>query len=460
MIGGSDAANQVRGARWSAPVRKSTPESDPDSGESGAGTSSGELEWDSRLEESVSSSRFGRPGTSDRGWTDPVVPDTLSSVGRSTSGDAIDRGSSTPYALGMVLNWEDTFELTSSANVSIVHRRSFTSIGPVVLMRRPEQLMVWPAQTMSSKFEDLSEWAGQPAQSKAPALTWLVSQGKRFSDAIRYSSAYLAAIAMAEVVITTKLLSLPLTLAPLVVGLVTFSVYTIDRVADAEADALSNPKQASFARRNENVLYVLASVAYGSAVAISALGGPLAFGSSLLPGMLWILYASDWLPAITPSFQRLKNVFLVNTVVVAFAWAVTVTLLPIAFAGASFTPAAALVFAYFFLGTFVNAEIPNVRDIESDRASGASTLPIVLGVRRTRNVLYGIDLCIGLLVGYAVLEGYLSVVLAAALVVGLVYSVAVTGLLGRYDRDGLLTIVAESEYLVVAGAMLLAVSSL
>ncbi len=310
---------------------------------------------------------------------------------------------------------------------------------------------------MSSKIEELSEWAGKPAQSKAPALTWLVSQGKRFGHTIRYSSAYLAFIAMAEVLITTTLLSLPLTLAPLVVGLVTFSVYAIDRIADAEADAVSNPKQASFARRNENVLYVLASMAYGSAVAISALGGPLAFAGALLPGLLWILYASDWLPEITPSFQRLKNVFLVNTVVVAFAWAVTVTLLPIAFAGASFTPAAALVFAYFFLGTFVNAEIPNVRDVESDRASGASTLPIVLGVRRTRQLLYGIDLCIGLLVGYAVLEGYLPAVLAAGLVVGLGYSVAVTGLLGRSDRGGLLTIVAESEYLVVAAAMLLAI---
>jgi 4-hydroxybenzoate polyprenyltransferase len=276
---------------------------------------------------------------------------------------------------------------------------------------------------------------------------------RRAGRATVYSSLYIALVAVTEVVIATVLLSLPLTLAPAVVGLVTFAVYATDRLADADTDAVSNPRQAAFVRRHGDVLYLLASASYALAVTLSLLGGPVAFGITLLPGVFWVLYASDWVPNVGLHIRRLKQVFVVNSAVVALAWAVTLTFLPLAFADAPLSPAVGVVFLYFLLRSFVDTEIPNVRDVDADRLTDVATVPVVLGVRRTRHVLYGVDLGTLALVALAAAAGLLSVGLAAALGVGLVYSLGLVAAVGRVDDEELLSKLPECEYLLVALAL-------
>ena len=281
----------------------------------------------------------------------------------------------------------------------------------------------------------------------------LTTYGERAGNALVYSSAYLAGIAMAEVAIAMVVLSLPPNPAPVVVGLVTFAVYTNDRVADVDTDAVSDPDRAAFVRRHRDALYLLASVAYGLAVAISVLGGPVALAVTLLPGVFWVAYAADWVPGVAPKLRRLKEVLVVNSLVVSLAWATTLTALPVAFTDAAVTPATAVVFAYFLLRSFVDTEIPNVRDVEADRAIDVATLPVAFGVPATRRALYGVDLLTVGVVVAAVSVGVLQAGIAAALGVGLAYSVIVTGLLGRVDNDAL-AVASECEYLVVATALI------
>lgn len=265
-----------------------------------------------------------------------------------------------------------------------------------------------------------------------------------------YTSAYLAVIAAVEVALVTVLLSVPWTVAPLVVGLVTFAVYVADRIADADGDAVSAPRRAAFVRRHADALYVAAAVAYGLAVALSVLGGPLVLGLALLPGLFWVVYASNWVPAFGGGVGRLKDVFLVNSAVVALAWAVTLTLMPLAFADVGVTPTTGVVFVYFFVRVFTNTEIPNVRDVEADRAIGVPTLPVVVGKRRTRQVLSALDLGTAVLVGGAVLAGVLPALLAVPLLAGVGYSLVVTAFVGRSGRERLLARAAECEYVVTS----------
>ncbi|GAA0284189.1 UbiA family prenyltransferase [Halobacterium noricense] len=286
--------------------------------------------------------------------------------------------------------------------------------------------------------------------------TWFVAQlarAKHLWTVLLYSSAYLSVVTVIEVGIAMAVLSLPLSPAPAVVGLITFAVYANDRIADVDDDAVDKPEQAAFVRRHEDVLYVAAALAYGLAIALAMLGGPLALALALLPGAFWVLYASDWLPQLGSRFCRLKDVLVVNTAVVALAWAVSLTFLPVAFADGGVTPAVALVFAYFFLRSFVDTELPNVRDREGDREAGVRTLPVVLGLERTRLVLYAVDAITAAVLAYALAAGYLSVSVALALGVGLVYSLVVTSLLARYADRAWLTVAPELEYVVV-GAVL------
>nr|WP_241175401.1 UbiA family prenyltransferase [Natronolimnobius sp. AArcel1] len=251
-----------------------------------------------------------------------------------------------------------------------------------------------------------------------------------------------------------SLLSLPLSPAPIVVGLITFTIYTNDRLLDLESDAASNPQRTAFVRRYRHPLYVLSALAYGLAVALAALGGPLAFGLTLFPGVVWVLYAMDWISTSSLPIQRLKDVLFVNSTLVATAWSLTIVLLPVAYANATVTPAAGVIFGYFVLATFVNTEIANVRDIKSDRARGVSTLPTVLSVTRTRHALYGITLLTGSILGYGVIEGYVTAMAAGVLSVGLVCLLGVTGAIGRIDERWL-SISAECTRLPVFALLVL-----
>lgn len=268
-----------------------------------------------------------------------------------------------------------------------------------------------------------------------------------------YSSAYLAFVAMVYVTVVMVVLALPPNPAPVVMGLIAFAVYTNDRLADVDGDESTYPERTAFVRRHAEALSVLAAAAYGLAVMLAVLGGPVTLAIALLPGVFWILYATDWIPGTRFRVRRLKEVLVVNSAVVAFAWALSATFLPIGFTDAAVTPAVWIVFGYFFLRSFVNTEIPNVRDVDGDRESGVATLPVVFGVERTRRILYGIDVLAIALAGSAALLGHLPALPTAALVVGLLYSLGVTSFVGRVEDGKQLALAAEFEYVVVALAL-------
>jgi 4-hydroxybenzoate polyprenyltransferase len=295
----------------------------------------------------------------------------------------------------------------------------------------------------------MSAYADDNGSTHSKLLTTLLAEGRRVKDALVYSSAYLVLIAMVEVATVMFALSLPLSPAPVVVGLVTFAVYAGDRVTDVDTDELSTPDQSRFVRRNRTALSVLSAAAYGLAIALAVLGGPLALAITLLPGVFWVLYATDWVPAVGARFKRLKDVLVVNSAVVAGAWAVALVFLPLSYADAAFTPAAAVVFVYFFLDTFVNTEIPNVGDREADAAIGVSTLPVVFGVRRTRHICYALDVFLLAFLAVAYLEGILPVALAAGVLAGLGYALVLAWFVGRTERYGRLSIAGEAKHLFV-----------
>ena len=303
---------------------------------------------------------------------------------------------------------------------------------------------------MTGNTQPFSVSVDDAASSHGALVDSLYALGDRTRDVLVYSSAYLVLITMVETAIAMLALSLPPSPAPVVVGLLTFAVYVGDRLADVDADETSRPAQSAFVRRHWTALSVLSAGAYGLAVMLSLFGGPVALAVTLLPGAVWLLYATDWLPTVETRLVRLKDVFLLNSMLVSAAWAVTLVFLPLAFADASFTLTAAAVFAYFLVDTFIHTEIPNVRDREEDAKLGVSTLPVVLGVRRTRHVLYGLDLALFALVGHALLTGMFSLVLAAGAFVGLGCALVVIAFVGRTSDYERLSIAGESKSLVIA----------
>jgi len=306
---------------------------------------------------------------------------------------------------------------------------------------------------MASEPRQLTETAEGTAQPRKSYLGRAVTRGKSVWRVAEYSALYIALIAVAEVLIVQSLLSLPWSPAPLMVGLITFAIYANDRIVDLESDRASNPRRSAFVHRHRDLLSVSAALAYGVAVAISVLGGPLAFGLTVLPGAAWVAYAVDWLPSVATSIDRLKEVIVLNSMLVAVAWSLAVVMLPLAYTDTPLTPAAGVILLYYVLAVFVDTEIANVGDVESDREIGVSTIPTALGLTGTRRCLYVVVALLALVLGATTFGGLLAVKTAAMLLLGLATLFVVTSLLGRVEYHNRLTIAAECSRLPVLVAL-------
>ena len=81
----------------------------------------------------------------------------------------------------------------------------------------------------------------------------------------------------------------------------------------------------------------------------------------------------------------LKRGYGIKNIVVAFTWAFTTCVLIYKWTETFFQ--LLLVFAFFFLKSFINSVICDCRDIKGDLAAGLTTIPIYLGEKRTRKIL-------------------------------------------------------------------------
>ncbi|MFB6135347.1 MAG: UbiA family prenyltransferase [Halobacteriaceae archaeon] len=270
--------------------------------------------------------------------------------------------------------------------------------------------------------------------------------------AVVHSSAHLGVLAVAKGVVAFALLSVPLN-AALVVGLLAaVPVYAHNRLRDGVEDGVNAPSRAAFLEGRERSLAVASAAAYLGALVVAALGGALALLLTAAPGVAGALYSETWIPV--GDADRLKEVPVVNTAVVAGAWAVPLGVLPLAFADVAPGYGAAFVVAFFFLRTVVAVEVLNVRDVRGDRRADVPTLPADHGVDATRRVLAALDAATLALLLAGAATGAVPVPVALALLPALGCSVAVTALLTTGVDRSRLCACKDAEYVLMACCVL------
>ncbi|MCH7660312.1 MAG: UbiA family prenyltransferase [Euryarchaeota archaeon] len=188
--------------------------------------------------------------------------------------------------------------------------------------------------------------------------------------------------------------------------------------------------------------------AYITALGLAVGGGPVALALVLFPGVFGVFYSTRWLPVFEA--DRLKDVLVVGTAAVAVAWAVPLALLPLAFDGHVFGPAALVVLVFFFLRTVIAVELFNIRDVSGDRREGVSTLPVVFGTRPTQYILGALNGCSFVLLLWAVRLDLLAPV-TLAVTPAIAYSLCIVTLAdGERSADRLcLASYFESPLMVV-----------
>jgi 4-hydroxybenzoate polyprenyltransferase len=181
--------------------------------------------------------------------------------------------------------------------------------------------------------------------------------------------------------------------------LVTFSVYGLNKFTDKAEDLINRPETLPRAS-GYYLVFSIVSMAFGFLIGL--LEGILAFFVLCAPVLIGVIYSVR----ISKSIPRLKEIVGVKSLVVAVSWALTGSLLPDPFCTAKIQ-VIVIVFIFIFIRVFVGATLCDVLDKKGDLASGVETIPLRLGMYKTKKLLVLLNSLAMLLPIYCVTTGML-----------------------------------------------------
>jgi 4-hydroxybenzoate polyprenyltransferase len=130
-----------------------------------------------------------------------------------------------------------------------------------------------------------------------------------------------------------------------------------------------------------------ASLAYLFSIIIVFIKQPNASILMLIPIAVNAVYGTR----LIPGFPRLKDIPVMKNFIVAFSWALVTIMVPAAFLPLSqYGPLSTLtlaVFYFMFMKTFIDTVLYDIRDETGDRINNVRTIPVLIGSKKTTEVL-------------------------------------------------------------------------
>ena len=172
----------------------------------------------------------------------------------------------------------------------------------------------------------------------------------------------------------------------------TIFVYNMNKVTDTIEDRINQPDIILVDRS----FYLISSfTALLFCLFFSTLIGVKALLIVLTSSFASITYSIR----LSKSIPRLKEVVGVKSIIVATSWGLTGALLPACIQIVE-PLKMILIFFYIFVQIFINTILCDIRDLNGDRVSGLSTIPVVLGLNKTRKLLLIINSLIAVWIKY------------------------------------------------------------
>lgn len=193
------------------------------------------------------------------------------------------------------------------------------------------------------------------------------------------------ALAATGVALTTVAIA-GLPLEPLPMGFVfvaTLFAYTLNRLGDRTEDAANLPGRTAFMDAYGRYLVAFAAAGYLCGIVAIAWWRPYLLAGALVPAIAAWLYSSG----------RVKRVLLGKNLFVGCMWAGIPLGLGV-FYGRVADPTILVVAGVIVVLLSSAAAIFDIKDIAGDRATGNRTLPVVVGVERTRHLAMGTVLAV------------------------------------------------------------------
>lgn len=279
---------------------------------------------------------------------------------------------------------------------------------------------------------------------------------RTFIDFLIFSSLFVGIAGMGMIYTSSLIQGLaPAPVALAIMLLVPFSVYNMNRKTDEEEDSVNHPGRYKFTKRFEKPLSYGALVAYALAVLIAVPFGWGAVLVTLVPLIAGVLYSMPVLPKGF-GYRRLKEIPVMKNIVVGGSWSVILVLLPGMVAGAPVTLQTGLCLLFFFSYAFIASSLPDMRDREGDARAGVITIPVLIGVDRTKKVLGALNWTtagVVIALGIATMLPLLITVLYAG---AHCYTQCCIASFGRAGgNDFICDILSDGQFLIIGSAVFL-----
>ncbi len=231
--------------------------------------------------------------------------------------------------------------------------------------------------------------------------------------------------------------------------LIAFAIYNLNRKTDEDEDAINRQDRYSFTKRYEKSLIGLSLAGIGVSLLLSGMHNLWAVLVTLIPFICGTLYSVRWLPPGLP-YRRLKEIPFVKNIMVGFAWAFFLALLPVALTGSTPDIRTVIMGLLFFFWGIMASTIPDIRDRLGDERTGVRTIPVIFGEAKTKGLLTSLNLLFALPLLVLGL-GALPLLRAAILVATNLYSQGCIRLIGILpSTDFICDILADGQYIFFA----------
>lgn len=171
------------------------------------------------------------------------------------------------------------------------------------------------------------------------------------------------------------------------VFLMTFGIYSINKLTDIQEDSINRPERIAFLKGREKQILIISIIALLLSALLAYCNERRALLILMIPFIANCVYSSK----IHPGLPRLKDIPFIKNIVVGLSWALVCTLMPaVTSEDFLFLPVAAV--AYLMLiKDFINSTLCDLKDTRGDRENGVRTIPVILGPRKTRRLLFALN---------------------------------------------------------------------
>jgi len=189
------------------------------------------------------------------------------------------------------------------------------------------------------------------------------------------------------------------------------SMHILNNLIGRKADRYNEPDRAFFYDDHKALLSKLAVLVGGAGLVAAYTLGMIPFFVLLSMSVTGLSYNVNLLPGWIGKgkYRRIRDIPGSKTVLIALAWGIVTSVFPALTTLKTFTAGNAMAFFWASGLVFIRTAFFDILDMQGDRIVGRETLPILLGEKRTLNVLKVMLIAImGILAGAAALGAVTS----------------------------------------------------